>query len=128
MIDISSFLSYFQLDIMHVLDGSALKNVGVQPLLDAIALYLPSPLEATPMEARRADSIVKILPTDKHLCALAFKVCTLLLDSFLFSEKSSVCRERETGEQKFDTMFPGYGRSSPRGCGVCPCLFRRIAE
>ena len=34
-----------------VLCGSAFKNKGVQPLLDAVTAYLPSPLDVPPMKA-----------------------------------------------------------------------------
>jgi elongation factor G len=35
-----------------VLCGSAFKNKGVQPLLDAVTGYLPSPLDVPPMKVR----------------------------------------------------------------------------
>ncbi len=60
-----------------VLCGSSLRNKGVQPLLDAIVDYLPSPLDLPPVEATRvADGETvprRPAPTDPFL-ALAFKV------------------------------------------------------
>ena len=41
-----------------VLTGSSLKNVGVQPLLDAIIAYLPSPLDVPPVEGTWVDDQV----------------------------------------------------------------------
>uniref|UniRef100_A0A0B7A8G0 Tr-type G domain-containing protein n=1 Tax=Arion vulgaris TaxID=1028688 RepID=A0A0B7A8G0_9EUPU len=51
--------------LVPVLCGSSLKNKAVQPLLDAITLYLPSPLDINYGFAKYYGS---------HLCALAFKV------------------------------------------------------
>ena len=51
--------------IVPVLCGSSLKNKGVQPLLDAINLYLPSPMDISYGFAKYYGS---------DLCALAFKV------------------------------------------------------
>ena len=59
-----------------VLCGSAFKNKGVQPLLDAVTLYLPSPVDVGGIkgknllgeeEERKADD-------NEPLCALAFKI------------------------------------------------------
>jgi len=65
-------------DIVLVLCGSAFKNKGVQPLLDAVINYLPSPDDIT---------FGKVIPLsgEKNLCkrnflALAFKIVT---DSFV---------------------------------------------
>ena len=66
-----------------VLCGSALKNKGIQQLLDAVCDYLPSPLEARELvglnEAKGEEQIVKI-SEKSSLCALCFKVAT---DPFL---------------------------------------------
>lgn len=60
-----------------VLCGSALKNKGIQPLLDAIVDYLPSPLDVPPIKGLHPDSgeAVSCPPRDNApLAALIFKV------------------------------------------------------
>jgi elongation factor G len=67
-------------DIFPVFAGSALKNIGVQPVLDGVVDYLPSPLETWPVEGYdpRDESIVLKRKADSSepLSALAFKVAT----------------------------------------------------
>jgi elongation factor G len=60
-----------------VLCGAAFKNKGVQPLLDAVVDYLPSPLDKPPVEATKPRSNEKIVlvPDDKApFAGLAFKI------------------------------------------------------
>lgn len=59
-----------------VLCGSAFKNKGVQPLLDAINLYLPSPLDIGGIKGKNLSGDEETrLPSDKEpLCVLAFKI------------------------------------------------------
>ncbi len=65
-------------DLTPVYMGSAFKNKSVQPLLDAICRYLPSPLEAAPMQARDVkdeDKMISLEPDDnKPLVCMAFKI------------------------------------------------------
>ena len=64
-------------EITPVLCGTAFKNKAVQPLLDAVTYYLPSPLDLPPMEAKRPNSgdLVERKPDDAApFSALAFKI------------------------------------------------------
>jgi elongation factor G len=66
-----------------VLCGSALKNIGIQSLLDAITDFLPSPLDVAPGEAHDDDNnqVIQIEPDpDSPFTALVFKV---QIDKFL---------------------------------------------
>ena len=60
-----------------VLCGSAFKNKGVQPLLDAVVAFLPSPLDLPPIEGTVPDSdeaVVRKPDPDELFAALAFKI------------------------------------------------------
>jgi elongation factor G len=64
-------------EITPVLLGSAFKNKGVQPLLDAVIDYLPSPLDVPPMigiDPKTEQEIERLPSTDQPFSALAFKV------------------------------------------------------
>ncbi|GAB3595851.1 elongation factor G [Angustibacter peucedani] len=67
-------------DIYPVLCGSAFKNKGVQPMLDAVVDYLPSPLDVPPMIGHdvRDESVEIIRKPDasEPFSALAFKVAS----------------------------------------------------
>ncbi len=64
-------------DLVPVLCGSALRNKGVQPVLDAVVYYLPSPLDVPPMtgvEPRTGAERQCYADESKPFAALVFKV------------------------------------------------------
>jgi len=62
--------------VYPVLCGSAFKNKGVQPMLDAVIDYLPSPLDVPPVVGLLPDgtSAVRKPSTEEPFSALAFKI------------------------------------------------------
>ncbi len=68
------------MDIVPMLCGSSFKNKGVQPLLDAVCAYLPSPsdsAEVTGHDVNDPDKTIRRRPTsDEPMCALVFKIAT----------------------------------------------------
>ena len=66
-------------EIIPVLNGSAFKNKGVQPLLDAIVDYLPSPTDLPPIRGTNVkgnEAMERKLSDDEPFSALAFKIMT----------------------------------------------------
>ncbi len=63
--------------IVPVLCGSALKNKGIQPMLDAVIAYLPSPLDVPPVtgtDPRTHEQVVRNTDPKEPFAALAFKI------------------------------------------------------
>ena len=64
------------ISITPVLCGSSFKNKGVQPLLDAVVQYLPSPLEVPPITGVKpnGEEITRLPSDEDPFAALAFKI------------------------------------------------------
>ncbi len=74
--------------LVPVLAGSALRNVGVQPLLEAVIDYLPSPLEAPPIQGcdpKTGAELERAHDPEGPLCALAFKLAVDPNEDLLFA-------------------------------------------
>ena len=69
-----------KIELVPVLCGSAFKKRGVQPLVDAVVDYLPSPLDVPPARGHRSrhrTNRSKFPPTTtRKFCSLAFKLWT----------------------------------------------------
>jgi len=68
--------STIALKLVPVLAGSAFKNKGIQPLLDAVVDYLPSPLDVPPVEGTTSNDevVLRRANDDEPFSALAFKI------------------------------------------------------
>ncbi|HVU90389.1 MAG TPA: elongation factor G [Pirellulales bacterium] len=64
--------------VVPVLCGSALDHAGVQPVLDAVAHYLPSPADKPPVEGTNPEKpdlkLTRKPATDEPFCGLVFKI------------------------------------------------------
>jgi elongation factor G len=65
--------------VVPVLCGSAFKNKGVQPMLDAVVAYLPSPIDIPPtrgMDIKGIEELERRADDSEPFAALAFKIMT----------------------------------------------------
>jgi elongation factor G len=64
--------------VVPVLNGTAFKNKGVQPLLDAVCWYMPSPAELPPVKGvnKKGEEVERKPSSDEPFSALAFKIMT----------------------------------------------------
>jgi len=64
------------LQVVPVLCGSAFKNKGIQPLLNAVTWYLPSPVDVPQIEGEDKDGapLVRKLERSEKFCGLVFKL------------------------------------------------------
>jgi elongation factor G len=66
-------------DLIPILCGTALRNKGVQPLLDAAIRYLPSPLDIPPVEGTDPDTgetVLRAADANVPFAGLVFKIVT----------------------------------------------------
>ena len=66
-------------EMVPVVCGSSYKNKGVQPMLDAVVEYLPSPIDVPPVtgtDPNTGESAERDSSDDEPLAALAFKIAT----------------------------------------------------
>jgi elongation factor G len=64
------------LEVVPVLCGSAFKNKGIQPLLDAVTLYHPSPVDIPPVEGvdKNGDAVTRQALQKEKFSGLIFKL------------------------------------------------------
>jgi elongation factor G len=70
-------LGTLQYRFVPVLTGSALRNKGIQPMLDAVVAYLPSPLDVPPvigLDPRTNQEVVRTADDSEPFSAIAFKI------------------------------------------------------
>ncbi|HTT76857.1 MAG TPA: elongation factor G [Candidatus Binataceae bacterium] len=66
-----------KIELIPVIMGSAFRNKGVQPMLDAVVDYLPSPIDLPPVSGKNGDKVEERSPRDDApFAALAFKIMT----------------------------------------------------
>jgi elongation factor G len=73
--------------LIPVFCGAALRDMGVQPVLDAICYYLPSPLDRPPAQGMDPDSgapVERPLTLDAPFSALVFKVVATTSTDYLW--------------------------------------------
>ncbi|MDM7997507.1 MAG: elongation factor G [Acidobacteriota bacterium] len=73
--------------LVPVLCGAALRDLGIQPVLDAICYYLPSPLDRPPAEGMDVETgkpIHRALTLDAPFAALVFKVVATSSTDYLW--------------------------------------------
>ena len=96
--------------VAPVLAGSALRNIGIQPLLDAVCLYLPSPLDLPPAEGHdpaTGEPAFRAPDPDAPFSAYVFKIVASSAAEFFYArvysgrlESGAAVRNVRTGERE----------------------------
>jgi len=105
--------SVIAMKVFPVICGTAFKNKGVQPLLDSVVDFLPSPLDVPPVKGVDPDDktkeIVRHADDKEPLAALAFKIMT---DPFV--GQLTFVRVYSGGMKTGDTIYNPVKRRSER--------------
>ena len=115
-------------DVVPVLCGSAFKNKGVQPLLDAVVDYLPSPLDVPPtagIDVKGIEELERQADDGEPFAALAFKIMSdpyvgKLTYFRVYSgtlDDGQPGPQRDQGQQGAGRPHPADARQPPRGQG-----------
>ena len=102
--------------IFPVLCGSALKNKGIHPLLDAIVAYFPSPVEAPPIKGvhPKTNAVEQIHCTENEpLALLVFKIMTHLEGPMIYYARV-YAGTLESGATVYNPGQPGSPRKPAR--------------
>lgn len=121
------------MQINPMLCGSSFKNKGVQPLLNAVCRYLPSPLDTGDIHGTNPDTGEEVVrhPSDKEpLAALAFKIatdpfvgrlCFFRVYSGVLNAGSYVFNTRSNKKERISRLFQMHSnKQNPKdliGCG-----------
>ncbi len=112
--------------LVPVYAGSALKNRGIPPLLDAIVDILPSPLDLPPVtgeDPKTHEAISRMPDPQEPLCGLAFKVqlnedgrrmTFVRLYSGILEEKADVLNVRTGKKEKISRIFLMHAKERSR--------------
>ena len=112
-----------------VLCGSAFKNKGVQPLLDAVVDYLPSPLERPPIkgiDVKTGAEIVRRASDNEPLSMLAFKLMDDQYGVLTFCRIYSGKLDKGMAAPQFDAGEDRNG--SGAWCSCMPTPARRFPK
>ncbi len=93
-----------QCKVFPVLLGASLRNIGVQPLLDAICEYLPSPADLPPVKGthpKTGKEEIRSVSREEPFCGLIFKVRADPYGKFAYTRIYS--GKIETGKQVLNT-------------------------
>ena len=117
-----------QNDIIAVVCGSSYKNKGVQPMLDAVVEFLPSPIDTPAIMGTipgTEDSTSRLPSPDEPFSALAFKIVSdkfgqIDLYSRLFGPlaKGFICVEFGQGQERAHLAHLADARQHPQGFGL----------